>query len=160
MGVRSVVEPGRLGSGGGFGPPEPRVSLPLIADAPTPALSQWIRRAARWRPPHGDHRALQLAADGCHGVRFSLEPLCSPVRECAEQRCRFVNSVGAAVQRRRPLDSVPSRPPMRQPSSLSSRCSPGRWAAAAAERTTRGPGQSVVRLRCYPGLRQELPARS
>ncbi|MGW8701453.1 DUF6207 family protein [Streptomyces eurythermus] len=23
-----------------------------------------------------------------------------------------------------------------------------------------GPGQSGVRLRCYPGLRQELPARS
>ncbi|MYV48406.1 DUF6207 family protein [Streptomyces sp. SID2888] len=31
-----------------------------------------------------------------------------------------------------------------------------RWATARAERTTREPGESGVRLRCYVDLRQEL----
>ncbi|MFH9736029.1 DUF6207 family protein [Streptomyces sp. NPDC017260] len=33
-----------------------------------------------------------------------------------------------------------------------------RWATATADRTTRVPGESGVRLRCYLDLRQELTA--
>ncbi|MGA5418015.1 DUF6207 family protein [Streptomyces pseudogriseolus] len=33
-----------------------------------------------------------------------------------------------------------------------------RWATATDDRTTRVPGESGVRLRCYLDLRQELPA--
>ncbi|MET7887825.1 DUF6207 family protein [Streptomyces avermitilis] len=32
----------------------------------------------------------------------------------------------------------------------------GRWATAAAHRTSRDPGQPGVRLRCYLDLRQDL----
>lgn len=33
-----------------------------------------------------------------------------------------------------------------------------RWATATADRTTRGPNEPGVRLRCYLDLRQELSA--